>query len=221
MLEHKALKRLTSGDAGLSERGVALLTAAAMRAKRKLGLGLSLSKTKRVRKTKSRKKSGKGLKQRTVAKKKLGKGLSKKCCQLRVRKNKKIGRGLSFNKLVKIAKKSLKNVEKHRGLDHFADKALGAVRREIKKKKVLLPRIISVPKSGNGLALIPILAAISTLGGAASGVRSIVQAVSDIVDAERKMFPGEQKQVNNGLYLAPYKKNGLGLYLAPPYQPKN
>ena len=42
ILEKEALKRVLSRDASLGEQTVSLLTAGAMRAKRKLGLGLKL-----------------------------------------------------------------------------------------------------------------------------------------------------------------------------------
>ena len=84
-----------------------------------------------------------------------------------------------------------------------------------------MPLIIPIPKTGGVLPLIPILAGISALGGAASGVSSIVRAVHDIIDAKKKIFPGEKKQIGNGLYLAPYKKSGFGLYLHPYNTAKN
>ena len=56
ILEEKAWKRITSSDADLSERGVALLTAAAMRAKRKLGLGLLSASVSSRKKKKTQKK---------------------------------------------------------------------------------------------------------------------------------------------------------------------
>ena len=89
-----------------------------------------------------------------------------------------------------------------------------------KNRKFTVPRVIPVPKLGGALPLIPILAGISALGGAASGVSSIVKSIGEIIAAKKKIFPGETKKVGNGLYLAPYRKNGLGLYLAP-YKIKN
>ena len=94
--------------------------------------------------------------------------------------------------------------------------ALNAVQNEIRKKRVKkLPRVIPIPKVGGMLPLIPILAGISALGGAASGITSIVKAVGDVIDAKKRIFPGGKTQIGNGLYLAPYKKNGFGLYLSP------
>jgi len=69
--------------------------------------------------------------------------------------------------------------------------------------------VIPIPKSGGALALLPILSTISALGGGASAVGSIVKSIADIIDAKRKIFPGEKKQIANGLYLGPYKKERI------------
>jgi hypothetical protein len=106
--------------------------------------------------------------------------------------------------------------------------ALNAVRRHIGRRKVRVPRVIPVPKKiGGALPLIPILAGISAIGGAASGVSSIVKAIGDIIDTRKKFNSKNdaKKQIGNGLYLAPYRKNGVGLYLSPYHRavhlPKN
>ena len=182
ILEEKAWKRVTSSDADLSERGVALLTAGAMNTKRKLGLGLPSPSV-------------------TSQKKKKKKGC---------------GKPLSFAHLVKKARVAVKRFSKNSPPSEMAMVALNAVRNEIGKKRVKkLPRVIPIPKVGGMLPLIPILAGISALGGAASGVGSIVKAVGDVIDAKRRIFPGGKMQIGNGIYLAPYKKNGFGLYLNP------
>lgn len=164
-----------------------------MRVKRTLGMGLSTRRRKRT------KKSGTGLQRRRKT---------------------KVGKGLSFNSLIRAAKKSLKNKSKNDSLEDAANVALGVARREVSKKKYKTPRVIPIPKAGGALPLIPILAGISALGGAANGVGSIVRAVNDIIEAKKQLFPGQKKQIGNGLYLAPYRKHAHGLYLAP-YQPKN
>lgn len=82
------------------------------------------------------------------------------------------------------------------------------------KSQAKVPRIIPIPKSGGALPLIPILAGISAVGGAASGVSSIIKAIGEIISAKKTLFPGgEKKQVGAGLYLYPYRKNGYGLFL--------
>jgi hypothetical protein len=192
ILEKKALKRIFSRDASLGERSVALLTAGTMRVKRKLGMGLIAKKKKN-----------------SIGRKK---GTKKKIT----------GKGLPFKTAVKTAQLAVKKNARNAGLHDATTMALAAVLRKLKKQKriVKVPRVIPIPKSGGALPLIPILAGISALGGAASGVSSIIKAISEIIDAKKK-FSGERKQVGNGLYLAPYKKNGFGLYLTPYYYSKN
>ena len=114
-------------------------------------------------------------------------------------------------------------MNKNQNIEALAGKALDVVHREVAKKKRKVrgvPRVIPVSKSGGALPLIPILAGISALGGAASGVSLIVRSIGEIIDAKRRMFSGDKKKIGNGLYLAPYRKNGYGLYLAP-YKIKN
>lgn len=198
LLEQRAWKRVISKDAGLSERSTALLTAGAMRIKRKLGMG-----TKRPRK------SGKGLKKKRRGRK-VGHGLKRQ------------RKALSFKHLVKKARDSIKNQKSTENIDALAERALNAAHREIKKnkRKFKLPRVIPVPKSGGALPLVPILAGITALAGAAKGVGSIVKSIGEIAEAKRKIFPGASKKIGNGIYLAPYKKTGFGLYLEP-YISKN
>lgn len=202
ILEKKAWKRVISSDANLSERGVALLTAGAMKAKRKLGLGLlsasaSSRKLKRIARKKNKKTKSKG-------------GLN------RQRGQGGGGKPLSFSHVVNKARSAIKRVGKNTSPSEMAMVALNAVHSEIQKKRVKkLPRVIPIPKVGGMLPLIPILAGISALGGAASGVSSIVKAVGDVIEAKRRIFPGSKTQIGNGIYLAPYKKNGFGLYLTP------
>lgn len=141
------------------------------------------------------------------------------------RKKSKKNQQLTFNAIVRKARDNIK--KKTNDLNNDLDKTVCSTLAVVnkfsrgvngKKKNITkIPRVIPIPKSGGVLPLIPILAGISAVGGAASGVSSIVKAISDIVSAKRNLFPaGEKKQIGNGLYLAPYKKNGYGLYLAPP-----
>ena len=93
ILEKKALKRVLSRDASLGERTISLLTARAMRAKRKLGLGLKLRWGGRIKKGKKRK-SGLGMK--------LGGGITRKRRTSNKKKNKQSK--LSFGQLVNVVK---------------------------------------------------------------------------------------------------------------------
>ena len=123
ILEKKALKRVLSRDASLSERTVSLLTAGVMRAKRKLGLGLKSLGGRR-----KKRKSGLGMN--------LGGGESRKRRTTKKKKHHK----LSFGQLVKVAKKSIVGKNRSGGdgggdVDEHARITLAAVRREIQRKK--------------------------------------------------------------------------------------
>ena len=154
-------------------------------------MGLSSSQKKRTSK------KGKGLKGR--------------------RQRVKTGKGSTLNSLVKKARKAIKS-KKVDSVGAAVNVAMGAIKGS--KHVTRIPRIIPVLKSAGALSLIPILATASALGAGASGISSIVKAIGDIRDAKKKIFPGTKKQIGNGFYLAPYKKNGLGLYLKP-YPIKN
>jgi len=198
ILEKRALNRVFSSDAKLGERGTALLTASAMRLKRKLGLGMkSMSKSRKI----SRKKNISSL---TSSK-----------MQAKIRKKKNGGQIIPVSKK---KKKSSTKINRNGALDDYTRLASAAVHCKRRKKNVNAPCVIPIPKTGGVLPLIPILAGISALGGAASGVSSIVRAVGDVIEAKKKI--SGKKQIGNGIYLAPYNKKGLGLYLHP-YKAKN
>lgn len=106
--------------------------------------------------------------------------------------------------------------------------AIGVARRIIKevggKKKVIMPRVIPVPKQGGILPLIPIFAGLSALGGLAGGVSSIVRAVNSAKEAKKQQDEGSRHnkmmeaiamgKKGSALYLKPYK-TGSALYLTP------
>lgn len=87
------------------------------------------------------------------------------------------------------------------------------------KRKINNPRVISVPKTGGFLPLIPIFAGLSALGALGSGTAGIIKAVGDakaasklLEESQRHNKMMESIAMGKGLYLKPYKK-GLGLYL--------
>lgn len=216
-LELKAWDRVRSKDAGLKERAAAWLTVTAMKLKQKLGMGLCSKRRRKsgkgvASKRKRRQKPGKGFSSR---KKMAGRGLKRRPRKCRTTK---VGSG-SFKKLLQVAKRSVAK-KKLATLEDTASAALGAVQRAVAKKKYRTPRIIPIPKTGGALPLIPILAGISALGGAASGIENIVSAAKNIIGNRKNSSSEKKTQVGNGLYLGPYRKTGLGLYLAP-YCPKN
>lgn len=86
-----------------------------------------------------------------------------------------------------------------------------------KKSKVMIPRIITVPKIGGFLPLIPILTALGAIGSLATGGAAIAKAVNatknaknQLEEASRHNKAMESISVGKGLYLKPYKK-GYGL----------
>lgn len=88
-----------------------------------------------------------------------------------------------------------------------------------KKSKVVIPRVINVPKTGGFLPLIPILTGLGALGALASGGSAIARAVISTSNAKKDM---EEKVRHNktmesiamgkGLFLKPYKK-GYGIFV--------
>lgn len=152
----------------------------------------------------------------------------------------KLGMGAKKNKQMRNFNKSIlsdvrNSLKGYRGGKIMAGAriSLKAARRVIKKaggrKRIKIPRMIPLPKSGGILPLLPILAGLSAMGSLAGGMAGIARAVNKVKDAQRQM--DESKRHNKtmeaialgnkngaGLYLKPYRK-GLGLYTSP--HPKN
>lgn len=87
-----------------------------------------------------------------------------------------------------------------------------------KKSKVVIPRIINVPKTGGFLPLIPILTALGSLGALATGGSAIANAVISAKNAKQKLEENKRHNktmeaiaMGKGLYLKPYKK-GFGIF---------
>ena len=100
-----------------------------------------------------------------------------------------------------------------------------AVRSCFKRKKVPIPRVIPVPKTGGVLPLVPILTALGALGGIASGGSAVAKVLNDIKNGREQLAEAtrhnrymESIAMGKGLYLKPYKQ-GYGLFLRP--QSKN
>lgn len=98
--------------------------------------------------------------------------------------------------------------------------AYSAAKKLIKSSKgVRLPRIITLPKTGGFLPLIPIFAGLSALGALAGGAAGITKAVNDhksakknFEEAQRHNKVMESIAIGKGLYMKPYKK-GNGLFV--------
>ncbi|XP_073847814.1 uncharacterized protein [Musca autumnalis] len=153
------------------------------------------------------------------AKTKLGMGVGNK-------KPKQILGQQIFKNAIKNATDSLKSVK-----PTDINAAIKIARKEIqktfrgKKSKVVIPRVIRVPKRGGFLPLIPILTGLGALGALASGSSAITNAVLNAKKAKEELQ--EQTRHNKtieamgkGLYLKPYKK-GYGIYVDENETPKN
>lgn len=91
--------------------------------------------------------------------------------------------------------------------------------------RIKTPRVISIPKIGGVLPLIPIFAGLSALGAITGGASSIAKFLNDAHSAkinleEKKRHNQKMESIalGNGLHLKPYRK-GFGLYLR--HQSKN
>lgn len=148
------------------------------------------------------------------AKVKFGMGVKpQKTKRLKKSCNKKL-----FNNAIKTATKILKK-EKPQDIENAIKIARKSIQKTLKGKKsqITIPRIINVPKIGGFLPLIPILSALSAIGGLATGGAAIAKSVNaakaaknQLDEASRHNKTMEAIALGKGLYLKPYKK-GYGL----------
>lgn len=163
------------------------------------------------------------------AKVKLGMGMKKR---ISIKKKKRSPVGLCGKKLftnaVKNVSKILKNQKNSEDLGHAIKIARGFIQKSFKgkKSKVVIPRVIRVPKIGGKLGrkfggvlgLIPIFSALSALGAIASGASGIAKTISTAKNAQHQLEESvrhnnkmESIAMGKGLYLKPYKKGyGIG-----------
>jgi len=124
----------------------------------------------------------------------------------------KIGAGCGFKAAIKAAKNAIKKNIGEKNLMKLSKKCVTIARKTFKNKKTKVPRIISIPKKGGVLPLIPIFAGLSALGALTGGVANVVKMASEFKRNSKSHLGG-------GLYIAPYKGNsykiGTGLNLAP------
>lgn len=157
-------------------------------------------------------------------KRKLGMGIKKP----RGERGKRKARTMTLKKVTqKMRASSLKQkLEQTNGLRKGSAFALASVKAVVKDvggaSKIRKPRIISIPKYGGFLPLVPIFAGLSALGALSGGVSGIIKAVSDARNA-RKNFEESTRhnktmesiaigKSGSGLYMKPYRK-GYGLYV--------
>lgn len=138
-------------------------------------------------------------------------------------KTKKKGGALSFNDVVKRARKSISSSNDLNKAAKIAFRTVSKIKRRVNK-----PRVITIPKKGGFLPLVPIFAGLSALGALSGGAAGIAKAVNDAKAAAEQLK--EQQRHNKtmeaaiamgeGLYLKSHKK-GLGLYLRSQKKKKN
>lgn len=143
----------------------------------------------------------------------------------------KLGLGVRTNNFKKTCKRSLFHnaikaasaiLKKEQPTD--IKKAIQTARKIIKhsfkgrKSDVKIPRVISVPKIGGFLPLVPVLTALGALGALASGSASIAKAITtakngreQLEESRRHNRTLEAIAMGKGLYLKPYKK-GYGIF---------
>lgn len=197
ILAESAFKRLKASDSSLKERLNALLVGAAMKTKVKFGMGVE----KTVKKCKSQSLTNKKKKKK-----------SKKTCtfggMLRLVKSNK-----------NVCKKSVseKSPAFEKTIGDMIASAKKIVGRNKKKnqKKITVPPIIRIPKSGGILPLIPLFAGLSALGSLIGGAATVAKTVLNARKARQEVVKnGSSIAVGDGMYLKPYK-TGVGLYLEP------
>lgn len=135
----------------------------------------------------------------------------------------KFGMGLKndkelFTKTVKNATRILKK-EKPKDVKAAIKTAKKVIGKSFKgkKDKVMVPRIIPLPKSGGFLPLVPILSALGALGSITAGGAALAKTINAAKNAKKELDESKRHNktmesiaMGKGLYLKPYKK-GYGL----------
>lgn len=241
ILANKAWQRAKASNSSISERAAALAISGIMNAKTSIGMGLG-AKISTFFNHKQIKNGGCSKYPTTAttigcSKQQRGRGVSKMTKQTKL-KNKKTR--ISVKKIFREAKAKAKEAIHKRkprtvhAAAKVAEKAAKSTVNRIIKKQPISPtqvehelRVITVPKQGAALPLIPIFAGLSALGallggsaGIANAAVSAHKAKKDLSEAQRHnqtmetIALGKSANTGSGLYLRPYK-SGLGLYLTP------
>lgn len=83
-------------------------------------------------------------------------------------------------------------------MSELAKSGVAAARKYVKKKKVNLPRVISILKFSGVLPLMPIFTGRSSLGALSDGIVNGVKIIKDLNN-------GKKVQLGKGQHLEPYK----------------
>ena len=211
-LEQSAWKRVKSKDAGVGEKTAAWFVTNIMKSKQRFGMGVSSASSSSSGKRKRRSRH------RKVSK---GKGVRRRIKQHKSAFGSAIRRPIKAELLKAGGKRMVeKNITKASKI------AVLAARKSLKaaggKRRVRLPRIIPIPKTGGLLPLIPIFAGLSALGSLAGGAAGIVRAIKSAKKSNDEKT-GASLQLStkgNGLYLKPYR-SGMGLFMSNNMKSKN
>lgn len=129
-------------------------------------------------------------------------------------KTKRRGGALSFRDVVKRVRKSITSSDDLNKAAKIAFRTVNKIKRKVNK-----PRVITIPKKGGFLPLIPIFAGLSALGALSGGAAGIAKVVNDakvaaeqLKEKQRHNKTMETIAIGGGLYLKS-RKNGLGLYI--------
>lgn len=207
-LKSEAFKRVFAKDSSLGERAAALAVTSAMKAKTSLTkVGKGIPKTKRKHSIK------KNVPKKIMTKKKKTENLKQS--------------KMSFKTFVKKVENNM-NETKPKTVKCAVKKALQAADMIIKGKKLSVPKTVKLPEfTGGMLPIVPILAGLSAVGSLIGGASGVVKTINDIKNSRKQLeeqrhhsLSMEQK-IGKGLYLAPFRKKGYGLYLRPAPKTKN
>lgn len=200
ILENRAWERFKSKDATFGEKASALLVTNAMKIKRKLGMGI-----KNINDM----------------------SLNQKCKKKRKRVKKIKSKKTSFRNAIvaptqQVIKQGLGLGEKN-SIKQALIAARNFMRKTGGKKRIRIPRIIPIAKTGGILPLIPLFAGLSALGALGGGAAGVAKAINAAKSAKNELSENIRhnktmeaialgKKNGAGLFLAPYRK-GMGLFL--------
>lgn len=131
---------------------------------------------------------------------------------------------LSFNTFLKKVKQAVQ-LRKPPNVGRAITIGLKSAKLLRRKRNVSIPKVVPIPtKTGGALPLIPIFAGLSALGAISGGAAGIATAVNKVRAAEETLKEAKRHNramesivMGKGVYLAPYKKKGYGLYLKPDF----
>lgn len=232
VLENSAWERFKSKDATFGEKASALVVTNAMKLKRKLGMGAveigsssTSSSSSCLKKQRLQQRRRRLRRRRSSRKTKLPTFSFRNALVAPTREIIKEGGGAYTTESKKIKQALLA--------------ARQLMRKTGGKKRIRVPRIIPIPKTGGILPLIPLFAGLSALGALGGGAAGVAKAINAAKAAKNELSEnirhnktmeaialggaataaGRAKS-GNGLFLGPYRK-GMGLFLGSPKTKKH